>query len=151
MDTLDRAKFFARKLVPVPGRLDSTGRDQEDYTQLLIMHVLRSPPKPGVVNKEGWVATVFFNQYNSYLRERYAIQNRTPVEVELSVSPNEEPRQLLRDVRRVISEDDFNLLVGFVACGSIAALYRELSPPLTQRGFTKKINTICAKARKVCE
>lgn len=161
---VERAAF---RLSPIKTTVDETGRDWHDYRQILFLNLWRAQqdfqkiPKAKLtaLSFKKWSEVAVRKMYMTCLRERYRAPSRLlrsgavnylreTAWVDDGLEKTVQNRDLLKKVRDCIDCGEWDLLMVYLAndCSASGA-WKATGSCLTRRGFLKKINRICKKAR----
>lgn len=156
MKTLQRkARVRALGVVRV-GEVDATGRDVDDYTQLLQLATWRSlesrPELDTSDDRAAWAGGVMSRQISRFYRDRARAipsvpfldhpQDAVPADDYLATN------ETLCRLQALLGERDWEILVAVAFSNSLIEGWQYLGFPCSYVGFSKKFNKIRNRARR---
>jgi len=139
------------RIIPVKNRLDSTGRDQQDYTQLLWLkgleagwHFKQTRGKKQQSEKGRFVSTSIINQVRSLIRELRKSPEFVGYDESHDKIDNFELRFMQRDllerIQVILTKSDWQILVCYADSDRNAReAWRLYGQSITERGYRKQV------------
>ena len=141
-----KAHIFARKLVSGEN-IDSLGMDQDDYSQIFVLNCLGSLQSKTIENLPAWINQIARNQYAAYLEKRTKIPK---IEVTPSSYSFDGFVNILIDIEKALSKDDFDLFVDFCQSDySIRLLQSNHYPEVSYRTMLTRVAGLRRCVREV--
>lgn len=149
----------ARRVAPQTRAMDQTGRDRDDYQQLLAMkawEAMDKVPDHGKDIAQRWRYAVVWNQLRDFQRElgwQPQVMRYDMLEEERRHAPSfeklMEQRDALQKLEAYLTPREARLLVAYVVQGcNIRRLWEDMEKPCCYRHFCRRVEAVRAKCRR---